>query len=171
MEMNFGSWCFHYITSFLEGNGLFIRSYIYLHQSGILEGRLNTAWSSLLLVLAPDISTLFCFMMVVIGQVHYLITCQVHSCQFMRENFPSVSNLDFFSTNIKNHISRSHDVSREIIELADSGPSLLTLGIILSGDVNFTKSFSSEKLQCSLYGTSYLKQKPLEKISIKPCNL
>lgn len=52
------------------------------------------------------------------------------------------------------------------MELADSSPSLLTLGIILSGDMNFTNSFSSEKLLCSLYGTSYLKEKPLEKISI-----
>lgn len=52
------------------------------------------------------------------------------------------------------------------MELADSSPSLLTLGIILSGDMNFTNSFSSEKLLCSLYGTSYLKEKPLENISI-----
>lgn len=39
---------------------------------------------------------------------------------------------------------------------AESGPSLLTLGIMFSGDRSFTNSLSSVKLQCSLYGTSYL---------------
>jgi hypothetical protein len=38
----------------------------------------------------------------------------------------------------------------ETIALADSGPSLFTLGIILFGDKKFTNSLSSVKLQCSL---------------------
>lgn len=52
--------------------------------------------------------------------------------------------------------STNQDNMREIIASADSGPSLFTLGIMLSGDVSFTNSLSSVKLQCSLYGTSYL---------------
>lgn len=46
--------------------------------------------------------------------------------------------------------------------LAESGPSLLTLGIIFTGDMNFTNSLSSEKLQCSLYGTSYLRMREVK---------
>ena len=42
------------------------------------------------------------------------------------------------------------------IASALSGPSLFTLGIMCSGDMNLTNSCSSVKLLCSLYGTSYL---------------
>lgn len=41
---------------------------------------------------------------------------------------------------------------------ADCGPSLFTLGIICCGEMNRTNSFSSVKLLCSLYGTSYLER-------------
>jgi len=51
------------------------------------------------------------------------------------------------------------DNNREIIASEDSGPSLLTLGIMLLGDTSFTNSLSSVKLLCSLYGTSYLMNK------------
>lgn len=44
--------------------------------------------------------------------------------------------------------------------LADSGPSLFTLGIMFAGDMNLTNSLSSVKLECSLYGTSYLMMVP-----------
>lgn len=40
--------------------------------------------------------------------------------------------------------------------LLEASLSLLTLGIILVGDISFTNSLNSSKLQCSLYGTSYL---------------
>ncbi|KAF7817337.1 ethylene-responsive transcription factor ERF017-like [Senna tora] len=50
----------------------------------------------------------------------------------------------------------NQDNKREIIALADSGPSLFTLGTMFSADMSFTNSLSSVKLQCSLYGTSYL---------------
>lgn len=51
------------------------------------------------------------------------------------------------------------DDRREIIALAESGPSLPTLGITFVGDTSLTNSASSVKLQCSLYGTSYLESK------------
>lgn len=54
---------------------------------------------------------------------------------------------------------QDQDNKREIIALADSGPSLFTLGMMLSGDISSTNSLSSVKLQCSLYGTSYLMNK------------
>lgn len=55
--------------------------------------------------------------------------------------------------------SKNQDNMREIIASADCGPSLFTLGMMLSGDISFTNSLSSAKLQCSLYGTSYLTNK------------
>lgn len=45
------------------------------------------------------------------------------------------------------------------MDLAESGPLLLTLGIMLTGETSFTNSLSSVKLLCSLYGTSYLEYK------------
>jgi len=48
------------------------------------------------------------------------------------------------------------DIRRAIMASADSGPSLFTLGIMFSGEINCTNSLNSVKLQCSLYGTSYL---------------
>lgn len=51
------------------------------------------------------------------------------------------------------------DNSKETIALADSGPSLFTLGTMFPGDINLTNSLSSVKLQCSLYGTSYLENR------------
>lgn len=77
----------------------------------------------------------------------------VHVSQFPRTQIfsPTIS----VCSNHREDLYES-DVRRANIASALSGPSLFTLGIMWSGDTNRTNSRSSVKLQCSLYGTSYL---------------
>lgn len=63
---------------------------------------------------------------------------------------------EFYRTHQVGVWSANQDDNSEVMARAESGPWLFTLGIMFTGDTSFTKSLSSEKLLCSLYGTSYL---------------
>jgi len=144
--MNFCGWCFHYVTSFFEGNGLFIKSYINLHQRGTLD--LMLLGISLLLLLAPDISTSSCFVLVVIGQLHFLIPCHVHPL-WKEENFPRAPNVDFF-------IATHRVISQEVMMLGGKSwnwqiPARHCWRLVLSCQVIWTSQTLSVLKSCSAH--------------------